>query len=172
MINWAKKNWIVLIFVAMVAALTIYNLIKNTDFFDASMSSLISIVAVLLISYYLTQRKNDDRRKLENVDRLLTKIQEELKNKEICDASSEEKIEQALILQRSLGNKLKYYMDYCNEKEKRDAKYMFEEFKRVRELYGNHMNDSEYIRKSKGDFKNILTKIDDKCEELHLLIFK
>lgn len=169
---WLKNNWVLLIFSIFVFALFFFNLLTNKDFWISSASSIFSIFAVLFLSYYLTQKRNDQRKKLENYDRLICKIQDELYNEAMFCANSKEEQNKALNLQRSLGNKLKYFMDFCDEELKDDAKYMSDEYVRLKTLYGNHMSDVDYINKSKEDFKNGLCKIDDRCEELHLKIFK
>jgi hypothetical protein len=129
-------------------------------------------MSAIFISYYLVQLKNDERRNRDNIDRIISKVQSLISNTELIDASTKNAQAKSLLLQKSLANKLEYIKMNCSHEIKPDLEYICSEFEHLRELYGGHIHDNEYLIKSVDDFKKYIINIDDKCDSLHIKLYK
>lgn len=168
-----SKNILIFLLVLAVACLAVYNLITNLkDFFTTSMVPLLSVLVVIFISYFLTQIKTDERRKLDCIEKIINKIQNEMKHSKTFQVSSLEENKMALLYQKSIANKIEYIISLNIDVIKDQMKYVETEFFSLRELYGNHMHDSDYMDKSKDDIEKRIVNITDKCDEIMLKLCK
>lgn len=153
-----------IIFLVGCVALGIYNWRTNVNFFTAPLTTIVSIVVAVVISYFFVQRKTDDRRKREKVDKLLYKIQEMILDEKFIEVK-----EQDLIIQRSIANKITYLKNNVIDKNiKTQVERIEEIFGEYREFYSNHYKDVTYMEKSKKELANYVTRIDDVCDEIHM----
>ncbi len=145
-------------------ALCIYNIFCNRDFFETSITAVLSIIVAIVVSYFFVQHKTDERRKKEKVDDLLYKIERILQKEDFLVVK-----EGDLILHRSVSNKICFLSDYVeNEDIKNDITRMKEYFDQYREFYGNHYKDEAYMEKSKNELMNYISRIDDICDSIHM----
>lgn len=159
-----KKSFIlVILFWLGCLALGIYNGIKNPDFLVTPLSTIISIGVAVVVSYFFVQRKTDDRRKKEKIDKLLYKVQEIILNDNFIEVRDEN-----LIIQRSVINKILYLEDGVDNDIKGDISRIREKFEEFREFYGNHYKDIAYMNKSKKELLNYVRLIDDFCDKIHM----
>ena len=141
----------------------IYNIINNDDFLKAPLTTMISILVAIVLSYFFTQRKTDDRRKMEKIDNLLYKIQDIILDKEFIVVQDSD-----LIVHRSIANKIKYLKDNAPCDLKSDVDRLEDIFEDYRLFYGEHYMDKDYMEKSKKDLLNYVMKFDDVCDSLHM----
>ena len=147
--------------VVILSGVGIYNLIVDWQkFLTTNITSLLSIFAVLLISYYLTQRKNDERKRIDNIERLILKIQQEVTK----DSLIQSKSNMCLLNQRSLNNKIEYLQKQGLSLINKELEYIHEQFQTFRDMYGDHMNEPETIKSMEQDFNRIVVNIVDKCD--------
>ncbi|WP_313583322.1 hypothetical protein [Lacrimispora sp.] len=158
----------VLLFIIIVLVLIFYNLKNNVDFFKTPLSTIISLVIAIIVSYYFVQKKTDDRRKKEKIDRLLYKIQDLIADEAFLSVESDEIIRKNHILHRSVGNKLKYVNENVDGLFANEMKKISETFEEMREFYGNHYNDPDYVNKSVKEITNFKSIIDDNCDKIHM----
>ena len=71
-----SKYSLVIVFIICMFGIIVYNLLNNDKFLETSVTSIISIVIAVVISYVFVQKKTDLRRKNEKIDKLLYKIQD------------------------------------------------------------------------------------------------
>lgn len=144
--------------------LCIYNIFCNKDFFETSITAVISILVAIIVSYVLVQHKTDERRKKEKIDNLLYKIEKILQKEDFLVVK-----EGDLILQRSISNKICFLENYVENIDiKTDITRMKEYFDQYREFYGNHYKDNTYMEKSKNELMNYISRIDDICDSIHM----
>ena len=148
-----------------------YNIKNNIDFLKTPLSTLLTLFTGIVISFYLVQRKNDSRRKIDNIDKIINKVQADVNNTQLIDASSQSATNIALLKQKSLASRLEYINKHCPKNIKKDLDYIMGQFLQLRELYGGHFMDQEYIVKSSDDFKKYITNIDDKCDAIHINLY-
>lgn len=161
-------GWIVV--VLMFGSLSIYNIKHNDTFFDVPVTSLLTVVVAIFVSYGLVQNRNNKRKKNDKLSSLLYKIQGIIQQEEFIESKSESIQRRNLIMQRSVGNKIKYLKKGCEKDAsiKNLVEQMEDEFLRFREFYGEHYKDQEYMEKSEKELINFIVKMDDIADKIHI----
>lgn len=151
-----------------------YNIYTNgKSFFDASVYQVISLIFALAITFYLTQMKNEERRKIDMLDRMLLDLQNDINADSFIKYETEDDVHMALLRQKSVANRLAYLIERNPfPKAMEEIKYINNEIAHLREMYGEHMNDKEYMKKSKKEFNKYITNAEDKIFLVHLKLFK
>ncbi len=173
-----KNKWItgiVFIFITVIIfAVAVYSVFSTGSvFFHISVFQVLSLLFVLYITYFLSQRRNDERRKIDIVDKMIFKIQEDVVKSELINYKSEEDKSMALLLQKSIANRLEYLNDSkIGSDIKGELEYIIAEVEKMREFYGSHMNDEEYMKKSSNDFRKYIVNISDKCNLMHIKLYE
>lgn len=150
-------------FVLVCIILGIYNYKNNADFLKAPLSTIISILIAVVVSYLFVQKKTDDRRKREKIDKLLYKIQDLISASDFIDVK-----EGDLIVHRSIANKIEFLENNTEDNLKEEVKKLKETFVLYRDFYGNHYADADYMSKSKIELMNYIKLIDDTCDKMHM----
>ncbi len=158
-----KKKFVIILGAIGTTAFGIYNMINNEDFLKAPLTTMISILVAIVLSYFFTQRKTDDRRKMEKIDKLLYKVQDIILNKEFIVVQDSD-----LIVHRSIANKIKFLKNNAPCDLKSDVDRLEEIFEDYRRFYGEHYKDKDYMKKSKIDLLNYVMKFDDVCDNIHM----
>ena len=160
------------ILLLLIFVLCIYNFVSNPDFLDASVSALMTITIAIIFSYWFAQIKSDKRKRNEKIDTLLYKIQEIVGNSDFISAETEEVCRKNLISHRSIANKITCIKIACEDDKciKDKVSQLEDEFKRFREFYGNHYTQKDYMKDSEKDLLNYITIIDDKADEIHIML--
>ena len=149
----------------------VWNICKNgTAFFDATIYQILSLSFAVVITFMLTQKKNDERRKIDMLEKMIASIQKDIQNPEVFGYDSEESRELALLNQKSLANRIDILTETC--KNNKDIEYIERELGELREIYGTHMNDGEYMKKSSRDLKRHIVNIEDKCSKIIFDLYK
>lgn len=154
-------------------ALTIYNIFYNSEgFWKISIYHILSLVFVIFISYFLVQKRTDERQKVSMVDKMIEDIQKSVSMDVVVGYETEEDRKQALLYQKSIANRIDYLQksSVCSV-IKEDLEYIKKEMESLREFYGNHMNDKSYMEKSTTDFNKYIVNICDKCYAMRLQIY-
>lgn len=157
-----KTSIIVCIIAAIILiGIAIYNIVVDSaEFWTTNITSLLSISAVLFISYYLTQMRNDERKRIDNIERLILKIQQEVADEKMIHGKSN----MCLMYQRSTNNKIEYLQAQNLSSISDELKYIHEQFQSLRDMYGDHMNDADFPNSREQDFSRIVVNIVDKCD--------
>lgn len=160
----------VLLFIVGIA---IYNIVVNkTDFLDASIYQVLSLLFAITITYLLTQKKNDERRKNDMLDKMILGIQKDISEKSLVRYETEEEQTIALLQQKSLANRLEYLKDKKTCADIADeVDYISREMEHLREFYGSHMKDKDYMEKSSADIEKYIVNITDKCFYIRLKLY-
>ena len=157
-------------FAIIIGAVSIYNICTNDSFFELSVSATLNLAIIIFISYYLTQMRNDKRKQQESIERLIVKIQSEVIRPGLFNGDCEYKIK--LLHQRSITNKIEYIKKLGLAKIATDISYIDTEYNTLRDLYSNHMNNSEDINKLRPDFEKHIMNIADRCDMILIEITK
>ncbi len=135
MIKVLKRGGIVICIIGFIA-LGMYNIVFNKDFFKTPLTTLVSVLVAIILSYYLTQRKVDDRRRKEKIDQLLYKIQGIVLEDNFIIVQDTD-----LILHRSVANKIQYLEKNIPDEIRDDVNRLANIFKDYRYFYGEHYKD-------------------------------
>lgn len=156
----------------------IYNLCKNRDsFLMASIGQSITSLIALLIAFFATQYKTDERKEKEHVERLIAKLQEIVCSKEFYlipkDNEKEETQKAINSMNRKVSNCLSVLSDYSKKfKFKVEFEYIQSQFNDYKATTGENISDLEYLSKSDMVFRRISDNIDSKCEEIIKKLYK
>jgi len=160
------------LFLIGVFILGYYNFKDNADFFKAPFTTLVTITSAVVVSYWLTQSRNDRRAKNQKIDELLYKIQEYISQEDFVK-SGQTISTKNLLLHRSIANKINYLQTLDLDGDiKKELAIIDKNFLDFRTLYGNHYTDPEQMQVYYNAFKHHIAKIDDACDKIHVyLIF-
>lgn len=79
---------------------------------------------------------------------------------------------EAIVLQKSVSNKLKHLLDHSFSAVKSDLEYINSEFIELRELYDNHKKSKESLEEIKPDIVRHQVNISDKIDKIRLNLFE
>ncbi|WMJ88879.1 hypothetical protein [Anaerocolumna sp. MB42-C2] len=168
-----KKSNIFIPGIILVASivLIIYNVLKNDDFLQSSLVQILSLLTVILVSYFLVQLRNDKSKKNEKINYLLSKIQNIILNEDFIKYQSKEDNQKTLIMIRTVGNKITLLKECENTDENQELISLVDDtFNKLKEFYGDHGHDATYMDNSKKEVMNYISIIDDACDKLHMLL--
>lgn len=169
-----RNKLIVIIPTVILLCISAFNIFENgKDFFEINIYQIVSLIFAFVITFYLTQITNDERRKIDMLDKMLFEIQKELTNECLLKFETEEDRNIALLHQRSIASRLKYLIDNnLFPSIIDDIKYTYNEIQHLRSMYGDHMIDKDYMNKSQKEFKRYITNAEDKIFLMHVKLYK
>jgi hypothetical protein len=148
----------------------IHNIKCNDDFLQTSLHNIILLLISIVITYFLAQRRMDDRRKKDGLakitEKLISSIQDSM-NANIADAND---WVQYLNSTRFISNKIAALKTACsNSRVIDDVRYIEDRFKALRELeedvrVGYLQRDIEVPAERKLDLQKIKNDIISKCD--------
>ena len=163
---------LIVLFLVFCAILSIFNIKHNDNFFEISLYNVLNLVIAVAIAYYLTQRKNDERKLKEKAEEIVEKIQIKLNDGQAYNINSDEDIAYVLLMHRSISNWIRL-LDSIKEKLKfeTEVNYISENYKNYKEFIGNHINDIDYLAKSRKELENYILLIDNKLDEIKISMY-
>ena len=170
--NDKKTNGIILFLTAIfiIAEVTFNILEDGKAFFNSNLISLIGVMSAVFISYFVVQRLTDKRRKADAFDRMLLTIEQEVEN--TAKLFSEDKPE-ALLIQRSLANRIRYLKEAAEwDSIEKDMVYIESRFSDLRNAYGEYIDKSQRSTSQFNTMKRCATDIKDKCVHARLELYK
>lgn len=145
---------------------------KNEDFWDASITSCLTLLVALVVSYYFSQKNLDERRQKEAYLKLLEKVQQLVSEKVLVEIKKDTDIEVVLMKKRELSNCvfiLKEYADKFSLNE--EITFIEEKAQEYTEFLGNHQQDIAYLEKSSKDLARPLLLIDSQICKAMIKLF-
>ena len=163
---------ILVVSVLLVMCLNIF-IWKNDEFWNTSITSCLTLLVALVVSYYFSQKNLDERRQKEAYLKLLEKVQQLVSDKNLIEIRKDTDFEVILMKKRELNNCvyiLKEYADKFSVKD--DIKFIEEKTQEYTEFLGNHQQDIEYLEKSSKDLARPLLLIDSRISEVMIKLFE
>lgn len=153
--------------------LACYNARVNSNFWEASFSTCLTIGVALLLSYTLTQKRSDDRRKKEIVEEIMVSLQDAVSDPKSYSMNGCTTIETLNMQKRDMSNKIQRIKKY-DEKlnlgiKLNDIEKWFDEYQ---QFIGVHISDIDYLSKSSVELKRPLQLIADALYELRLDLYE
>lgn len=146
--------------------------IKNDNFWEMSIGSCLTLLVALSVSYYFTQKNQDERNKKEIYLHLLEKMQRIVSEDCLSNISENTDINLILMKKREINNCTttleKYSKEFHIEEE---MKFISDKVKEYTEFFGAHQNDLGYLSKSSKELKRPLDLIEQKLNEAMIKIF-
>jgi len=174
-----KKYFPLLLSLMLPIVLFIHNLIsaikqeKVSNFFEAPLYTIINIFIAIFFAYFMTQYKNDTRRKKEIVESIVNKLLADFCDKRMYCITCESDITHIRITQRSIANRINLLKEYEKEfKIADDIKYISDNYQLYWDTISNHITDLEHLKKSENDLLNIVTKAKNRLEKIIVYLYK
>jgi len=157
--------------VAVIIGLIIYNGFKNESFWLLSLSQALTLLIALLIAFYASQFRNDERKLKETTEKLLYKLQNYINSDVFCNAGEHE-TKEVLMNNKRISNVIDS-ISKCSApfRIKDDLDYINEEFKKYRDFVSEHIEDKDYLEKSKIEYQNFANNIDSKCDSIIISLY-
>lgn len=180
---WAIKKYAVQIietflFVAVlvVAGLNIF-VFKTTDFWEINIFQVITLFVAIMLAFWATQRKSDERQIKEQIEKITEKIQSEVSSssfvvfKSTDDSTEVQK--RITMTPRKLTNCISVLKEYSTKIDiMEDVKYIEEQVRGYRDFVSVHVGDLEYLSKSETDLRRYADNISSKCDSIVLKLYK
>ncbi len=161
------KKYITLVIIIATISLLLAKNFEMPEFFKASFVDIITIILAVFITYYLTEKNNNIRRRNDCIEHILLEI-EEMINDEIFFSTNK----RALQHQSSCANRIKYIKEAGFYDIQEEINFIAEKFDEIRDLYSNHSQNKNELQKVFIDFEKHRDYICDKCNKIRVEIYK
>ena len=126
----------------------------------------------MFVTYYCTQRKNDERKKKEIMEEIIDKIQECILSDNACKKLNEMSQEEISMMQRRIRNKISFLAEKKDELGIKDeVELINNKFESYCDLIGNHIEQPEHLKESSKEIRNWLDLIDDNLDRIKLKLY-
>lgn len=164
--RFQKISLVVLLIVLIIVMICSW-IFDYRNFFDVSAGSVISIFIALYLSFYLTQQLNDKREQIRHVEMMVLDIRKIINDDAFFQLDDEDDRKMTTVLHRRVSNKIDILANCLAETELQgEVQKMKESFQEAREFYGNHVDDIEYLKKSRADIMRYIEKIETCCDQI------
>lgn len=155
-------------------ALSIYNLIISySDFLKINIGSIITFTLAIVVTYLFNQKKSDERKKKDQIEKLLVKLQISLSSDYVVCIDNENSKKLNTIFQRFFDNRIDMLTKLdTNIVNKKSLQYIKERFKEYKLAIGNEIHDFEGLRDLETELTKYIQNIDYKIDEILLNIYK
>ena len=130
----------------------------------------------IVVTFYLVQKKNDERKIKEKLEDVLSKFQLIILSPTALLKNNFNQNEILLVV-RTANNKLnlltKYVEKYELKELTKEIEYIADKYNEYRVFIGDNLRDEEYLKnqKAKDNVQRLLSCIDDKCDEIKLCLY-
>ena len=149
-----KSFWISIFATACLIVLAIYNFCTNRcAFFNMPISTCLTILTAIWISFSLTQKRIDNRVQKETLMKLLNSIQSLVDDRTAYSISADTPDEELTMRNRNLNNNVDILLRYANKFDiKSEVDFLSDHVKEYTDLIGTHLSDKEYLSKAKKNY--------------------
>lgn len=163
------------VIIGMVIILALVNVfcINNDQFFEISMSTCISIIVVLLVSYWLTNNSQDERNQKEIYLRILEKVVVLVNDPIMFKVDEKTDIFLILMKKRELNNTVTLLKEYSRKfNVEKELISIDEKVQEYADLIGNHQDDLRFLSMCEKDLRRPLELIENKVYEAMMKVFE
>jgi hypothetical protein len=154
--------------IALISIILIWKNCNTNDFYEANLLQILTFILATMISFSFVQHRTDKRRKVDCIEHIIIEIQNLINNNEILFSLERE----ALILQSSIANKIKYLKEKGFSQTTPDIDYISSEFEELRSLYANHKQSTQDLDTIKEDLNRHKINISTKCDKVRLTLYE
>lgn len=143
----------------------IYNF-SSATFWDASFVEIITIGLAVFLSFYLTEKLNDERRRNDCIEHIIIEIEQMMDEDSVFSLDKK-----TLLHQRSCANRIKYLKDAKFQDIQEDIDFIAREFEEIRNLYSSHNKTEHKLKAVQTDFERHRNLICDKCNKIRVGLY-
>lgn len=160
-----KKYFLPIIGCVVLLLVGIYNF-SSATFWDASFVDIITIGLAVFLSFYLTEKLNDERRRNDCIEHIIIEIEQMMDEDSVFSLDKK-----TLLHQRSCANRIKYLKDAKFQDIQEDIDFIAREFEEIRNLYSSHNQTEHKLRAVQVDFERHRNLICDKCNKIRVGLY-
>lgn len=172
-----KNSYAGLITVGLVLlGLLICNIIWNPDFWKTPLYNMINIVIAIVIAYYFSQRRMDERKVKDQIEHIIDKIQMVLKQDSAFNTVFDKRlIKDLLLFKRLINNKISI-LETCQSTHKRilhieeDIKYLKEQFIEWQSILDKILSEQNFENYQDESEKRI-RNMDDALDRIRITLY-
>lgn len=168
-----KQYILVIIFIAIILGLSIYNCIKcPSSFFKLNISNVLTLVVVFIFAFFIVQRKQDNRRLKDSVVKILEDMQSLDTEKFTCDNFSKDSIDILQQNMRNFNNKLNALKNLSKKINiQDDIEYIENQFNGYKTLIDNHIQEYDHLNNSAKELNQFIALIDSRITTVIIKIY-
>lgn len=157
----------ILAFVLVILIVLLFVNFKNTDFYEAKITELITIFFGGIIAFFITEKTTDNRRRNDCIEHIIVEIEAMISDDENFMIGMS-----TLLKQASCANRIKYLKDASFNDIKEDIEFIDQHFSEIRDLYSNHSSCGESLTSVRVDIDRHRDQIVDKCSKIRVELYK
>lgn len=162
-----------LIFCVIFIGLINVFVIKNVEFWETSVTSCITILVALLVSYYFSKKNQDEKNQKESYLKVMEKMQNLVNEEYMFKINDQNSIHMILMKKRELNNSVNILKTYSSRFNlDKEIAFVDEKVQEYATFFGNHQDDLKYLKQSELDLKRPLELIDSKLQEAMIKLFE
>ena len=154
------------IIVVIACAFLIVKNVNTKGFFIASAVDILTILLGAVIAFFLTERKNDVRRRNDCIEHVIMEIESF-----VSEDDNFKYGRSALMGQTSCANRIKYLKDARFKEIENDIAFVETHFEEIRNLYSNHNSAEEELNSVKKDIDRNRNLVTDKCCKIRIGLY-
>ncbi len=168
------RSFGLILFIAFIVGLAIYNIITNQkSFFTFPIKDLITVLMAIIVSYYLSHKKNDKRKLKEEADDVVEKIQKItiiLRDCDIMDAEMQPKI---LVLIKNIKSKF-MILDAVADKVgiAEEIAYCLDKLEKYEKLLASEPTNRQGLLALQAKAYDYLSDIDNHLDEVQIKLYQ
>lgn len=166
--NKIKKPLIILFSVVTILLFILSLLFDFCDSWKINASDCIEIFILIFVSYYLVDCQNSIDRKKEKINDVISKIQERILDPELIVVETPDNKKVTRIKLTSISNLLEIVKEDITDKTLIESVVI--EMDSLNAIVMDHIDDTDYIKKSNSEIVRLVTNIDTKLEKIKFSI--
>ena len=152
--------------VLIMAVILVFANYKSTTFWEAKITDIITIVLGAVITFFITERMTDKRRRNDCIEHIIMEIEAF-----VSDAENFKINKNTLLKQASCANRIKYLKDASFSDIEDDVAFIEQHFSEIRNLYSNHNSSDESLNEVRIDIDRHIDQIVDKCSKIRIGLY-
>lgn len=160
-----------IILIIILIALSIFNIFifHNCNFWKINIAQVLTLFIAIIITYYATQRKTDERKIKEQIEKITEKIQNEVSQPNFTKFSTNDNAEEVqkkiTMSSRKITNSIDILKNYSKVIDiSEDVQYIEKEFKEYKDFVSQKVGDLDYLEKSESHLRKYSDNINSKCD--------
>lgn len=176
-----KINCIAVAEVILIIAVLIlggYNILglKNSDFWKCSATQILTLLIAIIIAFWATQRKTDERKIKEQVEKITTTMQNVVSSSEFVSfntSSDPTEVQKQLTMTiRKLKNCVNVLRGYSKKLDiTDDVNYLDDQIRGYNDFVSVKVGDLDYLAKSESHLRLYAENIIGKCDYIILQLY-
>lgn len=171
--SFKREKMLVMTLAGTVIIIAIVNIffLHNSSFWEMSIVQALTLLVAILIAFWATQRKTDERKIKDQIEKITEKIQSDVSSPDFfafntADDSSEVQ-KRITMTTRKLTNCIGILQKYCQAIDiNEEVQYIEDQVKGYRDFVSEKVGDLDYLAKSETHLRMYAENINSKCDRI------